>query len=260
MAEYVAIPLITTTGASAVFSVAVARKSGVPDDQLALCRRIAAPLARIVQSHVQETTASDLLATYLGRDAATRVNAGMVKRGDAEMIRAVILFTDITGFTELSNRLPINESVALLNRYFEALETPIVKNSGEVLKLIGDGVFAIFPTPDDLTAEEGAALSALSSVADARTALGGAIPFRAAFHIGEIHYGNIGGLERLDFTGIGPAVNLTARLLDAASEAKIEAACSTAFARLVPGRVRDLGAFNFNGFETPQQVFATTGA
>jgi adenylate cyclase len=102
-----------------------------------------------------------------------------------------------------------------------------------------------------------AALSALSAVEDARARLmGTGIKFRAAYHIGEIHYGNIGGQTRLDFTAIGPTVNLTARLLDAASRKEIDAVCSSAFAKLVQDRVEDLGAFEFKGFAAPQQVFS----
>jgi adenylate cyclase len=255
--EYAAIPLIAVNEVNAVLAVAVKRKGGLPDEQIEICRRIAAPLARVVESRVRYEGIASLLATFLGRDAGARVNAGMVRRGDAEMIRAVILFTDIEGYTEQSNCLPISETVNLLNRYFEALEQPILKNGGEVLKLMGDGLLAIFPTPDDITAEEGAALSALSAVEDARTLLtGSAIRFRAAYHVGEIHYGNIGGLTRLDFTAIGPAVNLTARLLDAASQKGLEAVCSSAFAKLVQNRVEDLGTFEFKGFAKPQQAYA----
>ena len=145
----------------------------------------------------------------------------------------------------------------MLNQYFEALEQPILKNGGDVLKLIGDGMLAIFPTPYDLTAEEGAALSALSAVEDARTQLAGSgIEFCSAYHVGEIHYGNIGGLTRLDFTAIGPTVNLAARLLDATSQNGIDAVCSANFAKLVQDRVKDLGNFKFKGFDTQQQVYA----
>jgi len=202
--EFNVFPMQVITQDSSMFVVAVRREDGLPEDQFDACRRIVAPLARIVQSQMQTETNETLLATYLGKDAGARVSAGMVKRGDAEMIRAVVLFTDITGFTALSNRLPIDETVVILNRYFEALETPIMKNGGEVLKLMGDGMLAIFPTFDDVTAEEGAALSALSAVADAQNALADEeITFRSAYHIGEVHYGNIGGLNRLDFTAIG---------------------------------------------------------
>ena len=255
--EFALIPLIAVNEANSVLAVGVKRQDGLEDEQFEVCRRIAAPLARVVESRVRYEGAESLLATFLGRDAGARVNAGMVRRGDAEMIRAVVLFTDIEGFTEQSNQLPISETVDMLNQYFEALEQPILKNGGDVLKLIGDGMLAIFPTPDDLTAEEGAALSALSAVEDARVVLvKTGIKFRAGFHIGEIHYGNIGGLTRLDFTAIGPTVNLASRLLDAASQKIINSVCSESFAKLVRDRTESLGAFEFKGFDTPQQVYA----
>jgi len=257
--EFNVVPLLAVNEVNAALAVGVKRPGGLADEQFEICRRIAAPLARVVESRVRYESAQSLLATFLGRDAGARVDAGMVRRGDAEMIRAVVLFTDIEGFTEQSNQLPITDTVAMLNQYFEALEQPILKNGGDVLKLIGDGMLAIFPTPDDLTAEEGAALSALSAVEDARTQLAETkIKFRAAYHVGEMHYGNIGGLTRLDFTAIGPVVNLTARLLDAASQIEIDTVCSTAFAKLVPDRVKDLGAFEFKGFATSQQVFSVS--
>lgn len=255
--EFAFIPLIAVNEANSVLGVGVKRQGGIVNEQFEICRRIAAPLARVVESRVRQEGTTSLLETFLGRDAGARVNAGMVRRGDAEMIRAVILFTDIEGFTEQSNQLPISETVILLNQYFESLEQPILKNGGDVLKLIGDGMLAIFPTADDLTAEEGAALSAISAVEDAHAQLkGSGIKFRAAYHVGEIHYGNIGGRTRLDFTAIGPAVNLTSRLLDAASQEEIDAACSATFAKLVPDRVRDLGTFELKGFANPQQVYA----
>jgi adenylate cyclase len=254
--EFNLLPLRMTTNFLACLGVAVRRADGLPEDQFKACRRLAAPLARVVQSQVQLESTNALLAAYLGRDAGAQVSAGMVKRGDAKMIRAVILFTDLVNFADLSNSLAIEDTVATLNRYFEALETPISKNGGEVLKLIGDGLLAVFPTPDDLNSEEGAALSALSAVADARTALSQArIPFRAAFHVGEIHYGNIGGLNRLDFTAIGASVNLASRLLEAASRAGVDATCSADFARLVPDVVQELGEFDLKGFDTPQLVY-----
>lgn len=254
--EFIVFPLRLTVKSTCCCAVAVRDVDSLPDDQFDACRRLMAPLARVAQSQVLLESSEVLLTTYLGRDAGTRVSAGMVKRGDAEMIRAVILFTDLIDFTDLSNRLAIEDTVALLNRYFEALETPIINNGGEVLKLMGDGLLAVFPTPDDLTSEEGAALSALSAVADARAALAGVdISFRAAFHVGEVHYGNIGGLTRLDFTAIGPSVNLASRLLEVTDNAGVQATCSAAFAGLVPDAVREIGEFNLKGFDTPQLVF-----
>lgn len=254
--EYAALPFQMTTNAQGCLAVGVRTEGGMAEDQFEACRRLLAPLTRVVQSQVQAQTSDALLSSFLGRDAGARISAGMVRRGDAEMIRAVIVFTDLIGFTRLSNELSVDETVALLNTYFEALETPIIKNGGEVLKLMGDGLLAIFPTPDDLTSEEAAALSALSALEDVRASLAGSgTKFRASMHIGEIHYGNIGGLGRLDFTAIGPAVNLASRLLDPAARLGVEATCSEAFSRLVPDRVNDLGMVDLKGFEEPQRVF-----
>jgi len=129
-----------------------------------------------------------------------------------------------------------------LNIFFDALDSAIRANGGETLKFIGDGLLAIFPTPDDITAQTAAAMGALSSLDDARAALAGLstqgseITFRAALHVGDIHYGNIGSANRLDFTAVGPAVNLTARMLQACSEIGVATVCSDAFAPLTQGR------------------------
>ncbi len=254
--EFNVFPLQMTGRFTGSFAVAVRHAEGLPEDQFDACRRLLAPLSRVVQSEVQRESSDTLLSAYLGRDASKKVSAGMVRRGDAEMIRAVILFTDVVNFTDLSNRLPIKDSVAMLNQYFEALEAPITNNGGEILKLMGDGLLAVFPTPDDITSEEGAAISALTSVSDARALLEETdVQFRASYHVGEFHYGNIGGLNRLDFTAIGPAVNFASRLLTAASEAGVEATCSADFSRLAPDAARKLGLFEFKGFETPQLVY-----
>ncbi len=253
--EYVGFPLIAVHEPNPHFGVATRRAGGFEDAEIAALRRVAAPLARVVEAEVQRDKTRTLLETYLGADAARKVLGGQIRRGDAEMTPAVILFADLAGFTALSNARPPEEVVATLNRFFEALEGPIERSGGVVLKLIGDGLLAIFPTPDDLTAEEGAALGALSALDDARRALAGTgIGFRASLHVGDIHYGNIGGARRLDFTAIGPAVNLAARMLEAAgADATV---CSEEFAALVPGRARLIRAFEFKGFGAPAPVHA----
>jgi adenylate cyclase len=147
--------------------------------------------------------------------------------------------------------------VATLNRFFEALDRPIRRHGGEVLKLIGDGILAIFPTPDDRAAQAEAAAGALAAVDAARAALAGAaIDFRAALHLGDIHYGNIGSETRLDFTAIGPAVNLAARMLTAAAEMGADTVCSDELAALISDRAAPLGAFYFKGFAAPSNVHA----
>ena len=159
--------------------------------------------------------------------------------GGGETISAVVLFADVIGFTRLSNELPSTEVLKTLNRFFAAIDAAVGPNNGEILKFMGDGVLAIFQTPDDLTAQEAAANSALDAVTQARKVLaeeddGPAVDFRAALHIGDVFFGNIGSGSRLDFTAIGPTVNLASRMLDAASADNAHTVCSDAFLDSAP--------------------------
>ncbi len=84
-----------------------------------------------------------------GRQAGERILAGKIRRGFVEEIRAAIWLSDMRGFTALSERLPPQELVDLLNRYFDCQVPPILEHGGEVLKFIGDGLLAIFPLAGD---------------------------------------------------------------------------------------------------------------
>ena len=137
-----------------------------------------------------------------------------------ETIRAVIWLSDLRGFTSLSESLPRDELIELLNQYFGPMCNAVEANGGEVLKFIGDAMLAIFPVEDDAVA---ASRNALGAVRVAKAAVnkenerrGSAsrprIRYGLALHVGDVMYGNIGGDARLDFTVIGPAVNLTSRI------------------------------------------------
>ncbi len=255
--DYVALPLLLVHSIPSVLAVGTKRAGGFTDTEITAFRRLQAPLARVVEVEQLYANTVSVLSTYVGRNAGEMVLRGQIIRGDAEIIPAVILFTDLVGFTAYSNRHTPNEVIATLNRYFDALNGPIRDNGGEVLKLIGDGLLAIFPTPDDITAQEAAAVGALAAVDDARAALTGAdFDFRAALHVGDIHYGNIGSATRLDFTAIGPAVNLAARMLGAATDLGAATVCSADFAALAPARTTRLASVEFKGFDAPAEVHA----
>jgi adenylate cyclase len=258
--DYVVLPLALARSfdnLDSVLGVGTKRAGGFTDEEVMAFRRIQAPLARVVELELLHTSTAAILSAYVGRNAGAMVMNGRILRGDGESIPAVILFTDLKNFTEMSNRLPPTEVIDVLNRFFDAVEGPIRDNGGEVLKFMGDGVLAIFPTPDNLAAQEAAATGALSAVDDARKALEGSdVAFRASLHVGDIHYGNIGSATRLDFTAIGPAVNLAARMLGAATEKDAATVCSAEFAALAPDRAAAIGAFDFKGFDAPAEVYA----
>jgi adenylate cyclase len=174
----------------------------------------------------------------------------------------VILLTDLRGFTNLGDQLPGDRVLSLLNSYFDCLVPPIEEHGGEVLKFMGDGLLAIFAVTDDPAA---ACQAALAATAQARAALAAANAERSdgpalrqgmALHLGDVLYGNIGSAGRLDFTAIGPAVNLTARLETVARDLGRDLVVSAEFAAHCPGSLIPLGKIALRGFREPQEVFA----
>ena len=102
---------------------------------------------RIVEIHSLRDTAVNLLDAYVGRAAGQRILAGEVKRGDGQTIEAVIWYCDLRGFTRASDRLPRDAIIALLNDYFDIMGGAVTGAGGEILKFMGDGMLAIFPSP-----------------------------------------------------------------------------------------------------------------
>ena len=191
--------------------------------------------------------------------------AGTIKRGEGETIAAAIWLCDLRDFTLLSETLPSDEMIRLLDDYFEIMAGPVSEHGGEVLKFIGDAMLAIFPIVDDLdrdracrtalaAAEE--ALARLASANLARRARGEReIDLGLALHTGPVMYGNIGAPERLDFTVIGPAVNLTARIAGLCRPLGRKILASARFASPCGSELVSLGHHQMRGLAQPQEIF-----
>jgi adenylate cyclase len=262
--DYLIQPLDFSDGEVHAISWTTTRAGGFTDAHLAALEAIRRPFARLAEIYALRRVAATLLSTYVGRSAGERILEGRIRRGDIERIRAVLMLSDLRGFTGLSDRLPGERVIGLLNGYFDALASAIEAQGGEILKFIGDGLLAIFPVAADPAL---ACLAALTAADTARMALAEAGAARAgraepklrygiALHLGEVLYGNVGSATRLDFTTIGPAVNLTARLESLARDLGRDLVLSAAFAAHCAGAVRSLGRFELRGFREPQEVFA----
>jgi adenylate cyclase len=256
--DYLAQPVIYIDGEVHTMSWSTRHPEGFSEEAIAAFERIRAPLSRLVEIYLVRLNAANIISTYVGRNAGESVLRGRIKRGDAEDILAVILFADLKGYTELSNRKPVDEVIEALNQFYDALEDPIVKNGGEILKFMGDGLLAIFPVGKnqksaEMVAAARSAISAAHADLDAKDEHPG---FRSAVHIGRLFYGNIGASRRLDFTAIGPAVNLTARLLAAASSTGIDDVCSGEVAALSNRKHEKIAELTLKGFEDRKAVFA----
>jgi adenylate cyclase len=262
--DYLIQPLPFTNGEVHAVSWTTRRPGGFGDDHVAALEAIRPPLARLAEVYALRRVAATLLDTYVGRDAGERILQGQIRRGDIERIDAVILLSDLRDFTAQSDRLPGEAVIGLLNAYFDCLVPALEAHGGEVLKFLGDGLLGIFPVTDDPAV---ACRNALAAADEARAALADAnaeraahgepeLRFGLALHLGEVLYGNIGSAGRLDFTTIGPAVNLTARLENLARDLGRALVASAAFARHCPEALHSLGTFLLRGFQAPQEVFA----
>jgi adenylate cyclase len=262
--DYFAAPLFFSNGEIHVATWITRSVGGFNDADIAAIETILAPLARVAEVRALRRTAVNLLDAYVGHDAGERILSGKIKRGDSESIRAAIWLSDMRGFTELADSMAPRELIALLNRFFDCQVPAIQEHGGEVLKFMGDGLLAIFRTEDDAEAAATCrrallaarvARSALMAVGQTRPGASVPVRFGLALHLGEALYGNIGGGGRLDFTCIGPAVNLTARLEKLASPLGRTIVCSSAFADCLPEEVVALGEYELRGFRAVETAY-----
>jgi adenylate cyclase len=236
---------------------------GFSDHEVDALRRIAPSLALAIKSVSLVHMTGTLMETYLGRDAGHRVLGGRIMRGIAERIDAVIWFSDLQGFTRITDTAP-EQVIPLLNDYSDAIVSAIHEHGGDVLKLIGDGTLAIFTGGD----RAHACRAALSAAMVARRAVSKLKTRRAAegnpvtdmylgLHVGEVFYGNVGSRERLDFTVVGPAVNEASRIAAMCRSVDQPLLTSAAFAAAggTRNRLVSIGRYALRGVSHPQELF-----
>jgi adenylate cyclase len=266
--DYIALPLLNVDGSAHASSWATRQPGGFTDEQLEALRELIPPLARLIELTRWRFTASILLDTYVGNRAGGRILGGQIRRGHAETMDAAIWLSDLRGFTALSDRLPAETMIDILNQYFDCQVSAIGTHGGEVLKFMGDGLLAVFPIDEYIGDVRKACAQVLEAACEARAnveamqfPVGGAVErfrFGVALHVGRVLYGNIGGGNRLDFTCIGPAVNLAARLEKIAGRLHRTVVASRAFAEGCPGHWQDLGDFPVAGFSKAERVYGLT--
>jgi adenylate cyclase len=270
--DYLALPLEYGDGSVQGLSLVADGAAGFADRHLLVIEALRQPLAAALEPTAMRRSSASLLRTYLGDGPAEAVLKGAIKRGDRRRIEAAILFSDLRGFTSLSERLAEAALFEALDRYFEAVVEAVRVEGGDVLKFLGDGILAIFPveTAGSRPAACQAAVRAIeraaqhlaeahladAHLAEAPPALGTALAFTAVLHVGEVVYGNIGSPDRLDFTVLGPAVNLVSRLEGLAKQLGRAGLCSAAFAQALEAPTLAVGRFALKGVALEQEVFA----
>jgi adenylate cyclase len=239
------------------------RPEGFDDSQIAALERLVPYLALAIKSVALTRMTRTLMETYLGRDAGQRVLSGRIVRGITERIDAVIWFSDLRGFTRITDAAP-EQVIPLLNDYADVIVSAIHEHGGDVVKLIGDGVLAIFTAADRehaCSAALAAAIAARRAVAELkgrRAAAGQAVTdMYLGLHVGEVFYGNVGSHERLDFTVIGPAVNETSRIAAMCRSVDQPVLISETFAEVANLKLPlvSVGRYALRGVSHPQELF-----
>ncbi len=267
--DYLVVGLPRSDGRVNRCSYVIDRPSGFTDEELSVLTALRVELGLIAELFGRARMTRGLLNLYLGPEAGSRVYNGHIRRGETAVIRSVIWISDLRSFTHLSEILPLNELTALLNQYFEATIGPVHAHGGEVLKLIGDGVLAVFriESEDEVgrTCEDALSAAELAmaniGLINHRRSRSGDSPLVSGIglHVGDAMYGNVGTGDRLDFTVIGPDVNLCARLEELAGETGETIVCSARFVEHIGAAMRSIGFHKFKNIADAVEAFAPAG-
>jgi adenylate cyclase len=239
---------------------------GFSEEDAVALKRLAPFLELAIKSAALARMAGTLAETYLGRDPGRRVMSGRIERGVAEKIGAVLWYSDLHGYTHISDTAPPEQIIPLLNDYAEVVISAVHGHGGDVLKLVGDGTLAIFTGENR---REGclAALAAAAQMREGAARLNqnrgrAGLPTTAvylALHVGDVFYGNVGSKDRLDFTVIGPAVNEVSRILAMSRSVEQDVLLSASFADALGPELRrrlvSVGRYALRGVAQPQELF-----
>jgi adenylate cyclase len=237
-----------------VGSFATRRPGGFEAAEIDCLKPLSKTIGLTVKAWTNHDTASRLLDLYVGRSCGSRVLEGQITRGDSELISCGIWFCDLRRSSRLVSQLPLEDYIALLNRYFDATASAVMAAGGEVLKFIGDAVMGIFRSDrpgEDVAMRERALSAASKAQQNIRElhALGRPLEVGIALHVGEVMFGNVGTDERLDFTVIGRAVNEVARLQDLTKQLGHPVLASASFVEPIRQRFHFVGANPVAGFD-----------
>jgi adenylate cyclase len=247
-----------------VVTFATDRAGGFGEADIAFLADLVPALALVSEIRLKNRFARTLLDTYVGPHASAEILAGAITRGSGTTVGAAIMVCDLRDFTAISELWPRDEVIELLNGYFDAMSEPIERHGGEILKFIGDGLLAIFPldrpsAPADLLKAVMEARVEMARLNEEHLRRGRApLGYGIGIHVGDVMYGNIGSRKRLDFTVIGPAVNVASRLEALTKVVGRQVLLSKTFTEMAGCEryLKSLGAYPVRGLGEPIEVFA----
>jgi adenylate cyclase len=266
--DYLALPMAYGDSLVSVLSFATASVDGFSETDIARYNALANLLSPLIEIIGVRRTTLGLLNTFVGPRIGERILHGQVKRGDGEKIDAAFWYSDLRGFTNLSETLPTPELLSLLNDYFENCAAAATARGGEILQFIGDAILIVFEIgkcgdrANVCAAALDAAVEAFSSIAvlnHRRKRAGHAlIEFGLGLHVGTVTHANVGSPDRLAFNVVGPAVNTTARIQSMSKELHTPLLMSAEFSKHIQTPLKSLGSHDLRGVASAQELFTVS--
>ncbi len=265
MTDYMALPMPYGTSLVSIITLATTAQEGLSDAEIGRFAAMANLLAPLIEIIGMRRTTLGLLNTFVGPRIGERILHGQVKRGDGDRIDAAFWYSDLRGFTNLSETLPTAELLSLLNDYFEYCAAATTSRGGEILQFIGDAILIVFEIKSSdrraavCEAALEAAIDAFASIAvvnHRRRRSGQAlIEFGLGLHVGTVTHANVGSPDRLAFNVVGPAVNMTARIQSKTKELGVPLLLSAEFAKQVSFPLTSVGSHDLRGVAGEQELF-----
>jgi adenylate cyclase len=261
MTDYLVFPVPSAPKVTVALSLATQRAGGFPSEFLEALKAALPLLSLSLAYNIERFLFQQVLSAYIGEEPASLVFNGQIHQGDLISRNSALGFADLRGFTAASERLPRDQLVNLINSFFEHVYIAVYRAGGEILKFMGDGVLFIVPDEGDAAATCDRALEAVTALIK-RVQVHNQEPskqpirFGCALHYGEVLYGNMGSPARLDFTVMGPTVNLTARIESLTGQVGETCLLSERFDSYSTGQNRLIGDFEFKGVSGRQTVYA----
>lgn len=222
-------------------------------------------LASAMEPVTMRKSTESLLRTYIGRGPALAVCEGTIQHGEHKAVDAVVMFSDLRGFTSKSETWDETALLTALNGYFGVVVQAVEDHGGDVLKFMGDGILSIFPV-DSETSRNAQCRSAINAARDALVGLDAlnadrqkfkqeALAIGIGINVGPVTYGNIGSPNRLDFSVLGPAVNLASRVENLCKQLGEPILATEAVASIFPDEFIEKGRHGLRGVAMPTTVY-----
>lgn len=235
-------------------TAATRRKSGFTDADIETIITLWRPFSLFLKTTTESLLTTRLLEAYVGRLPAREILSGLIERGDGDAMNCVLWYSDLRGSTQLSTTLPTQKYLDLLNHFYDCTAGSVMEQGGEVLKLIGDAVMAIFPCDDDQSSKQAACQSALAATRQALAKAealnnidgvhaAGGLRFGIGLHSGEVVLGNVGTEERLDMTVTGAAANQVTRVEALTKNTGLSVLASPQFYAICPDGLVSIGKY-----------------